>query len=169
MLIFSTPLVNCWPYLLSDLPHPFPLLKVNLQYVQTVFGCGEGRGVLSCVVDHILQEFNILFLTRLRTYKIATPPQTKTPVKTTFRDWCLYSSFFHASTFLRLLARPTLFSCTESALRRWARQVVSGSESAGHHSTLHLTRLVQWTSQKHPPHCLHSYSILFGAQCEWGI
>jgi hypothetical protein len=28
---------------------------------------------LSCVVEHILQEFNILFLT----YKIATPPQTK--------------------------------------------------------------------------------------------
>jgi hypothetical protein len=32
---------------------------------------------LSCVVDHILQEFNTLFLTRFRTYKIATPPQTK--------------------------------------------------------------------------------------------
>jgi hypothetical protein len=26
---------------------------------------------------HILQEFNTLFLTRFRTYKIATPPQTK--------------------------------------------------------------------------------------------
>jgi hypothetical protein len=34
-------------------------------------------GVLSCVVDHILEEFNTLFLTRFRTYKIATPPQTK--------------------------------------------------------------------------------------------
>jgi hypothetical protein len=33
--------------------------------------------VLSCVVDHILQEFNTLFLTRFRTYKIATPFQTK--------------------------------------------------------------------------------------------
>jgi hypothetical protein len=32
---------------------------------------------MSCVVDHILQEFNNLFLTRFRTYKIATPPQTK--------------------------------------------------------------------------------------------
>jgi hypothetical protein len=28
-------------------------------------------------VDHILQEFNTLFLTRFRTYKIASPPQTK--------------------------------------------------------------------------------------------
>ncbi len=31
--------------------------------------------------------------TRFTTF--ATPPQTKTPVKTTFRDWCLYSSFVH--------------------------------------------------------------------------
>ncbi len=38
---------------------------------------GGGGGVLSCVEDNILQEFNTLFLTRFRTYKIATPPQTK--------------------------------------------------------------------------------------------
>ncbi len=44
-----------------------------------------GGGLLGCVVDHILQEFNTLFLTRFRTYKTATPPQTKTPVKTKFR------------------------------------------------------------------------------------
>jgi hypothetical protein len=29
--------------------------------------------VLSCVGDHILQDFNTLFLTRFRIYKIATP------------------------------------------------------------------------------------------------
>ncbi len=28
-------------------------------------------------------------------YKITTPPQTKTPGKTTFRDWCFNSSFVH--------------------------------------------------------------------------
>jgi hypothetical protein len=62
-------------YLLSDLP---PLPTENVQYIQTVCGCGGGGGgVLSCVVDNILQEFNTLFLTRFRTYKIATPPQTK--------------------------------------------------------------------------------------------
>jgi hypothetical protein len=44
---------------------------------------GRG-GVLSCVVDHILQEFNTLFPTRFRTYKTATSPQTKTLVKMTF-------------------------------------------------------------------------------------
>jgi hypothetical protein len=38
---------------------------------------GRGWGVLSCVVDHILQEFNTLFLIIFRTYKIATPPHTK--------------------------------------------------------------------------------------------
>ncbi len=63
----------------------------------SVWRGGGGWGVLSCVVDHILQQFNTLFLTRFRTYKIATPPQTKTPVKTTFRDWCLYSAFVHGS------------------------------------------------------------------------
>jgi hypothetical protein len=30
--------------------------------------------VLSCVGDHILQEFNTLFLTTFRIYKIARPP-----------------------------------------------------------------------------------------------
>ncbi len=41
--------------------------------------CGSrgGGGVLNCVVDHILQEFYTLILTRFRTYKIASPPQTK--------------------------------------------------------------------------------------------
>ncbi len=34
--------------------------------------------MLSLVGDHILQEFNTLFLTRFRTYKIDTPSQTKT-------------------------------------------------------------------------------------------
>ncbi len=33
--------------------------------------------MMSCVGDHILQEFNTLFLTRFRTYKIARPPQIK--------------------------------------------------------------------------------------------
>ncbi len=60
-------------------------------------GGGGACGVLSRVADHFLQEFNTLFLTRFRTYKIATSPQPKkTPVKTTFRDWCLYSFFVHA-------------------------------------------------------------------------
>jgi hypothetical protein len=32
---------------------------------------------LNCVVDHILQEFYTLFLTRFRTYKIDSPHPTK--------------------------------------------------------------------------------------------
>jgi hypothetical protein len=86
MLVFSTALVNSYPiYLLSDLLHPSsPLPKVNEQYTctQTVCGCGGGGGVLlSCVVDHILQQFNTLFLTRFRAYKIATPPANKNTSK----------------------------------------------------------------------------------------
>ncbi len=71
------PLPSLWP------PPPLPPSQ------------SKGGRVLSCVVGHILQE-DSLFLTRFRTYKSATPPQTKTPVTTTFRDWCLYSSFVHA-------------------------------------------------------------------------
>jgi hypothetical protein len=56
-----------------------PLPKVKVQNIQTKSGWeGMGWGVLSCVGDHILQEFITLFLTRFRAYKIATPPQTKT-------------------------------------------------------------------------------------------
>ncbi len=33
--------------------------------------------MLNFTVDHILQEFYTLFLTRVRTYKIASPPYTK--------------------------------------------------------------------------------------------
>jgi hypothetical protein len=40
---------------------------------------GEGGEALSPVGDHILLEFNTLYLTKFRTYKIARPPpQTKT-------------------------------------------------------------------------------------------
>ncbi len=86
MLLFSTPLVNCCPSTFSnDLPHPSPLPTVKVQNTNSVLLWWWG----SCVGDHILQKFNTLFLTRFRTYKINTPPQTKTPVKTTLRDWCL--------------------------------------------------------------------------------
>jgi hypothetical protein len=59
-------------YLLSDLLPP-PHLP-NVQYIQTVCDCG---GLLKCTVDHILQELYTLFLTRFRTYKIASPSLTK--------------------------------------------------------------------------------------------
>ncbi len=64
-------------YLLSDLPppSPFPVSKYSI-YIQCVAERG-GWGVLNCAVDHILQEFSTLLLTSFRTYKIASPPQTK--------------------------------------------------------------------------------------------
>ncbi len=47
-------------YFPSDLPHPSPLPKVKVQYIQTVCRCGGGGvGVLSCVVDHILQDYTV--------------------------------------------------------------------------------------------------------------
>jgi hypothetical protein len=61
-------------YLLSELPPP---PKLNVQYIQTVCGCGGWGGLLNCAADHILQEFYTLFLTGLKTCKIASRPQTK--------------------------------------------------------------------------------------------
>ncbi len=78
MLVFSTPLVNCCP-LPSLSPPPPPLPPSQSLYRQCV---AVGGGVLRCVVDHILHEFNTLFLTRFRTYNIATT----TPNKNTRKD-----------------------------------------------------------------------------------
>jgi hypothetical protein len=46
-------------------------------YRQCKAAGGWEWGVLNCAVDHILQEFYTLFLTRFRTYKIVSPPQIK--------------------------------------------------------------------------------------------
>jgi hypothetical protein len=83
-------------YLLSDLLPPLPLPKV--QFIQTVYDVGGGVGVLKCTVDHILQEFYTLFLTRFRTYKIALPPQTKLTSKDDIKELVSLSSFVHAFT-----------------------------------------------------------------------
>ncbi len=62
-------------------PPPPPLPKgQSTVYTDSVrLGRGGSPWVGGCCVeDHILQEFNTLFLIRFRTYKIALPPQTKT-------------------------------------------------------------------------------------------
>jgi hypothetical protein len=48
-------------------------------------------------VDHILQEFYTLFLTRFRTYKIALPSQTKMTSKDDIKGLVSLSSFVHAT------------------------------------------------------------------------
>jgi hypothetical protein len=55
----------------SARPPPFPKSTYSIYNTDSV-RLGEGGVVLSCVGDHILQEFNTLFLTRFRTYKTAT-------------------------------------------------------------------------------------------------
>jgi hypothetical protein len=63
-------------FLVQFSPPLSPLPCVKVQCVQTV--CGWERvGVLSPVGDHILQEFNTLYLNRFRTDKIARLPHTK--------------------------------------------------------------------------------------------
>jgi hypothetical protein len=94
-LVFSTQFVNCCLhgrrnytcvllplYLLSDRLPPLP--KLNVQYIHTVCGCGGGGGVELCCRPYSAGVLT-LFLTRFRTYKIASPPQTKRLVKTTLK------------------------------------------------------------------------------------
>ncbi len=76
---FRPSFVNCCPTnLLSGSTlrptPPFPVSKYSI-YRQCV--AGRERGVLSHVGDYILQDFNTLYLTRFRIYKIARPPQKK--------------------------------------------------------------------------------------------
>jgi hypothetical protein len=112
MLVYSNvaPLL----YLLSDLLPPPPLPSV--QYILTVCDCGgEGWGVLKCTVDHIPQEFYTLFLTKFRTYKIASPPQTKITGKDDIKG--LVSLKFlrpcnEANVFCFLSSLPLLLSAT---------------------------------------------------------
>ncbi len=58
-------------------PHPLTHLPCAKVGVYTQWLEGGGGVVLSPVGDHILEEFNTLYLTRFRTYKIDTPAQTK--------------------------------------------------------------------------------------------
>jgi hypothetical protein len=96
MLVFSTPLLYCCPSTFSLTSPPSPLPKA------VAVGVGEG-GVLICVVDHILQEFNTLFWQDSEPSKLLHHPKQKWPVKTTFRDCCLKSSFVHASAPTKLV------------------------------------------------------------------
>jgi hypothetical protein len=88
--VFSTQLVNCCSHgrrnytcVLLPLNCTFSLTSSppphlpNVQYTVYKQCVTVGGGVLKCTVDHILQEFYTLFLTRFRTYKIASPPQIK--------------------------------------------------------------------------------------------
>ncbi len=84
MLVISTPLMYCCPSIFS-LTSPPPSQSKCTVYRDSVWLWGVGVGVLSCVVDHILQEFNTPFLTRFRTYKISMPPQTKMTSKDNIR------------------------------------------------------------------------------------
>ncbi len=59
-------------------PPPPLLVWISSEYVRIQCVRGGGRGTVSgCVIEHILQKFYTLYLTRFSTYKIAGPPQLK--------------------------------------------------------------------------------------------
>ncbi len=98
MLVYSTPLVNYCPStfsLISPTPPLFPKYRIYC-IIQTVCGCGGGGGVLSCLQTIFYRSLTLCFWPYSEPPKLLhPPPPTKTPVETTFRDWCLHSSFVH--------------------------------------------------------------------------
>jgi hypothetical protein len=66
--------------------------------------------MLNCDVDHVLQEFYTLILTRFRTYKIASPPQTKMTSEDNIKG--LVSLKFLSPWSLRLLSNGRLCPCS---------------------------------------------------------
>ncbi len=77
MLVNSTQLCELLsPNLLSGSPPLSPSQSQSTVYTDhhtdsVRLEVGGGGGVLNCVEDHILQEFDTLFLSRFRTYKLA--------------------------------------------------------------------------------------------------
>ncbi len=97
---FTTP--SLWP------PPPFPMYSIYRQCV-TVGGGGT--------VDHILHKFYTLFLTRFRTYKIVSPPQTKMTSKDDIKGlvslkflcpWCTESGGKWTWVFLAFLIQKMM-------------------------------------------------------------
>ncbi len=62
---------------------------IDWRYIHSLVGIFDPACELLPQWTKELYLCNTLFLTRFRTYQIASPPQTKWPVKTTLRDWCL--------------------------------------------------------------------------------
>ncbi len=80
---------------------------------------GDGGGVLNCAVDYILQEFYTLFLTRFRTYKIASPPQTKMTSKDDIKGLL-------SLKFLRPWSRPPWYE-VQYVLSRYLMKIINCS------------------------------------------
>jgi hypothetical protein len=82
MLVFSTPPCELFPLqpslsFTSPTPPPFPKSQYSM-YIQTVCNWEGVREVVELCWRLYSAEFDTRFLTRFRTCKIATPPQTKT-------------------------------------------------------------------------------------------
>jgi hypothetical protein len=78
MLVFSTPLVYCCPSTFSlTPPRPSQSKRTVYTYRHCVAVGRVGVGGVEMCCEHILHKLNVLFLTRFRIYKIATPCTTR--------------------------------------------------------------------------------------------
>ncbi len=110
----GTILVYCCPSTLPSLwpPPPSPPSQCTVQYMQTVCDCGGGGGCRNALWAIFCRSFiYTLFLTRFRTYKIASPPQTKMTSKDDIkglvslkflRPWCRPNSFHSEAEFMNV-------------------------------------------------------------------
>ncbi len=72
--------------------------------------------MLNCAVDHILQDFYTPFLTRFRTYKIASPPQTIMTSKDDIKGFVSLKFLFSQSyALVSLLAVPEALTLSYSS------------------------------------------------------
>jgi hypothetical protein len=56
-----------YPQVKAPTPPPLPKVKDSKYSIYRQCVAGRGWGMLSCVGDHILQEFNTMYLTTFRT------------------------------------------------------------------------------------------------------
>ncbi len=105
MLVFSTPLVNCCHStfsLTSSPPLPPPSQSQRTVYTDSLCLWGGGwGGVELCCRPYSAGIYHSVS-DQIHNLQNCYTTQTKAPVKTTFRDWCLYSSFVRAQFHLTL-------------------------------------------------------------------
>jgi hypothetical protein len=126
----GTILVYCCPSIFSlTSPPPPPLPKLNVQYIQTKC-VSEGGGRLNCAVDHILQEFYTLFLTRFRTYQNSFTTPNKMTSKDDIKGF-VSLKFFHPCCVLCTLFPPVAEICARLSgnFCQYFTTVASGANS----------------------------------------
>ncbi len=141
MLVFSTPLVNCCPSTFS-LTSPTPPQSKCSEYTDCVWLWGRGGGLEMCCRPNFLQEFNTLFLTRFRTYKLLHHPKHKHQQKrhlgivvfivTSSMVWIVNMSNHYDFIFKGWLPMSSFYFPCRPLWRSWPAALPAGRAQYGH-------------------------------------